>query len=102
MLLEKDKKLILQLPNEQTIFLILNSLSFLERSRNLIENHERIHLYLDHDKAGLQATQQVLKWSTKYCDKSHFYNHSKDLNDYLIKQRQQEELKRSHRFRMKF
>src|SRR4030095_15293060 len=102
MLLEKDKKISLQLPNEQTDFLILNSLSFLEKSRNLLEKHQQIHLYLDRDKAGLHATQHALKWSTKYCDKSHFYKHSKDLNDYLIKRCQQEELKRSHRFRMKF
>jgi hypothetical protein len=102
MLFDKEKKLSLQLPNEQTNFLILNSLSFLEKSRNLIENHERIYLYLDHDKAGLQAAQHALKWSIKCIDKSHFYKHSKDLNDYLIKRCQQEELKRSHRFRMKF
>jgi hypothetical protein len=102
MLLEKDKKTSLQLPNEQTNFLILNSLSFLEKSRNLIENHEQIHLYLDQDKAGIQATQHALKWSIKYIDKSHLYKHSKDLNDYLIKLHPREDLKRNQRLRMKF
>jgi hypothetical protein len=102
MLIGKDKKIFFQLPKEQANFLILNSLSFLEKSRNLMERHDQIHLYLDKDKAGSQGTQQALKWSTKFVDKSHLYKHSKDLNEYLIKQQQGEELKRSHRFRMKF
>jgi len=102
MLLEKDKKFSLHLSNKQTNFLILNSLSFLEKSRQLIEKHEQIHLFLDRAKAGLQATQQTLKWSSKYLDKSLRYKHAKDLNEYLIKQHQREELKRNHRLRMKF
>ena len=35
-----------------TNFLVLNSLSFFERSLLLMEKHERVHLYLDHDNAG--------------------------------------------------
>ncbi len=101
-LLEKDKKFVLQLPKQQTNFLILNSLSFFEKSRKLMEKNERIHLFLDRDKAGLESTQKALKWSAKYLDKSLCYKHSKDLNQHLIKQHQQQELKPSHRFRMKF
>ena len=101
-LLQKDKKSSLQLSNEQSSFLILNSLSFFEKSRNLMEKHEQIHLYLDNDRAGLQATQQALKWSSEYIDKSYCYKHSKDLNEYLIKRSQQENLKQNHRHRMKF
>jgi hypothetical protein len=102
MLHEKDKKVCGQLSNIQANFLILNSLSFLKKSRTLMEEHEQIHLYLDRDKAGLHATQEALKWSIKYIDKSRCYKHSKDLNDYLIKQHQQQELKQSKRFKMKF
>ena len=101
-LLEKDKKLSLQLPNEQTNFLILNSLSFLEKRREQLEKYERIHLFLDRDKAGLQATQRALNWSTKYTDQSLCYKHSKDLNEHLIKQHQQQQFRRSHRYRMNF
>ncbi len=102
MLLEKDKKLSLQRPNEQTNFLILNSLSFLEKRREQLEKYERIHLFLDRDKAGLQATQRALNWSTKYTDQSLCYKHSKDLNEHLIKQHQQQQFRRSHRYRMNF
>jgi hypothetical protein len=101
-LLKKNEKSFLQLSNEQSNFLILNSLSFFEKSRNVMEKNEQVHLYLDRDKAGLQATYQALKWSPKYIDKSHCYKHSKDLNDHLIKLHQQEELKRNQRFGIKF
>jgi hypothetical protein len=36
-LLRNDKKILFQLSNEQTNFLILDSLSLLEKSRNLVE-----------------------------------------------------------------
>jgi hypothetical protein len=102
MFAQKDKKISPQLSYEQTNFLVLNPLSFLEKSRKLIEQHEKIHLYLDHEKAARQATQQALKWSIKYVDKSHCYKHSKGLNEYLVKQHQQEHLPSHHKLRMKF
>ncbi len=66
-----------------TDFLILNSLSFFERSLLLLEKHEHIKLYLDHDAAGRKCTEQALKRSAKYEDKSRLYNCYKDLNDWL-------------------
>ena len=66
-----------------------------------MEQHEKIDLYLDRDKAGRQATQQALKCSIKYFDKSHYYKYSKDLNEYMVKQHQQEHLTSHHRLRMK-
>src|SRR3954451_23781281 len=81
MLAQKDKKNSCQPPNEQISFLILNSLSFLEKSRKMMEQHEEIHLYIHRDKAGIQAAQRALKWSIKYIDKSHCYKYSKDLNE---------------------
>lgn len=73
------------LPERQTDFLILNSLSFFEKSRGRMENYTSVHLYLDRDSMGQKCTQEALKWSVKYCDKSKLYRHHKDLNDYLIK-----------------
>jgi hypothetical protein len=100
--IESDKKLSHKLPNEQTNFLILNSLSFFEKSRKLMEQHDKIYLYLDHDKAAQQATQQTLKRSIKYIDKCHCYKYCKDLNEYLIKQGDQEQLISHHKVRMEF
>jgi hypothetical protein len=69
-----------------TDFLVLNSLSFFEKSRNVMEQHQRINLYLDRDNAGLKHRQDALNWSKKYIDKSQLYQHHKDLNDYLVHQ----------------
>ncbi len=66
-----------------TNFLILNSLSFFERSLLLMEKHEHIKLYLDHDTAGRKYVEQALKRSARYEDKSRLYNQYKDLNDWL-------------------
>lgn len=68
-----------------TNFLVLNSLSFFEKSRPLMEKHEQVNLYLDRDKAGMNCTQQAFKWSQHtYRDQSHLYRHHKDLNDWLV------------------
>lgn len=71
------------LTNEHNNFLILNSLSFFEKSRSLMEKHSSIHLYLDRDQQGIKWMKQALSWSEKYKDKSYFYYQCKDLNEYL-------------------
>lgn len=66
-------------------YLVLNSLSFLEKSRPLIERHKHIHLVLDRDTAGRKHTRQALEWNKeKYIDRSDFYEGHKDLNDWRI------------------
>ncbi|WP_245542621.1 toprim domain-containing protein [Segetibacter koreensis] len=80
---------------ELTNFLILNSLSFFEKSRQMMEQHDKINLYLDRDEAGIKNTEVGLKWDAKYIDKSHLYKNCKDLNDYLVLQSQN--FKHSHR-----
>jgi hypothetical protein len=91
----------LHLNNHQlTNFLVLNSLSFFEKSWHLMENNEKIHLYLDRDEAGLKHTNEALKWGKNYIDQSHLYKNHKDLNDYLVHQNQKiihrQQLKRHH------
>jgi len=71
----------------QANFLILNSLSFFEKSRQLLERHRDIHLLLDRDAAGISNTQKALGWNNKkYIDRSDFYSNCKDLNDWLVDQ----------------
>lgn len=68
-----------------TNFLVLNSLSFFEKSRNLMENHEQVNLYMDRDKAGISCVQKALQWNQHlYKDQSHLYSNHKDLNDWLV------------------
>lgn len=66
-------------------FLVLNSLSFFERSRDIMEQYLRIHLYLDRDAAGIRCTQSALKWDRqRYTDRSILYQGHKDVNNWLI------------------
>ncbi|PLK45797.1 toprim domain-containing protein [Emticicia sp. TH156] len=68
-------------------YLVLNSLSLLEKSRDLMEGYQHIHLFLDRDKAGVEATLKVLEWENgrrdKFIDYSNFYSGFQDLNDWL-------------------
>lgn len=67
-----------------TNFLVLNSLAFFERSLLLMEKHDKIHLYLDHDEAGRKCTQLAQKRSPKFHDESKLYKGYKDLNDWTM------------------
>ncbi len=73
--------------NQQQIisdFVILNSVSFFEKARQFMEEHEAIRLYLDHDSTGQSYSQYALSLSNKYKDESHLYKLHKDLNDWLV------------------
>jgi len=68
-----------------TNFLVLNSLSFFERSLLLMEKHGTIHLYLDNDSAGKKYLQLALNRSSKFKDESKLYSGYKDLNEWTMK-----------------
>lgn len=70
-------------PPELTNFLVLNSLAFFERSLLLMEKHDNVKLYLDHDDAGRKHTAMALKRSLKFEDCSRLYKGCKDLNEWL-------------------
>jgi hypothetical protein len=70
-------------------FLVLNSLSFFEKSRTLMEKHGTINLYLDRDAAGMKHTAQAIKASSQYKDNSTLYQDHEDLNQWLIQNFQQ-------------
>jgi len=81
--------------------LILNSLSFFEKSRSLMEQYPKVYLMLDRDSSGRDCTLKALQWNkNKYIDRSDFYYGPKDLNDWLI--HEQRSLKKSQRMRRRF
>ena len=83
--------------NQQTNFLILNSLSFFKKSMQLMEKHERVDLYLDRDTGGVKCTNEALQRdSTKYTNQSFLYEQKKDLNEWL---NQGKQVKQGHNFR---
>jgi hypothetical protein len=82
-------------PADLTNFLVLNSLSFFEKSRSLMDSYEKTNLYLDRDKGGISCTAQALQWNRhRYTDQSSLYAGRNDLNDWLKNQNKQQEKRR--------
>jgi hypothetical protein len=71
-------------PQIRSNFLVLNSVSLFEKARPIMERHEAVNLYLDRDQTGQNCTRYALSLSQKYKDRSNFYQHYKDLNDWVI------------------
>ena len=66
-------------------FLILNSVAFVEKCKEIMVNYQKVELYLDNDHAGEKATEELVKLGHKHCtDRSDEFGNSKDLNDYLM------------------
>jgi len=68
-----------------TNFLILNSLSFFQKSRPVMERHAQVNLYLDNDASGRKFTQDALLSSDRYKDYSNLYKGYNDLNDWICR-----------------
>ncbi|GAB3013879.1 toprim domain-containing protein [Niabella terrae] len=92
-LLEKQKELLPELTN----FLVLNSLSFFEKSMPLMHEHERVYLLLDNDAAGKARTASALQQSQKFIDLSHKYSRQKDINEWLVKEKTHAQEQTPHR-----
>ena len=66
--------------------LVLNSVSNLERSYALLDSYREIRCYLDRDAAGQSALNKLLqRYGSRLSDGSGVYEGSKDLNEHLIK-----------------
>ena len=65
-------------------FLIMNSIGFLEKVKLISKEYEIVDLYLDNDSNGKLTTENLLKVSNKFKDKSKLYDGFKDVNEWLI------------------
>lgn len=70
--------------NSNSNFLILNSLSLIKRSYQIIDSHNDIFLMLDNDTAGRNTTNGILQKYKQAIDCSNFYQDFKDLNEFLM------------------
>ncbi len=67
-------------------YLILNTLSFLNKSKSVINGYDEVLLFLDNDKAGKRATAELIGAGLSKCiDMSGEYSEYKDLNESLAK-----------------
>lgn len=71
--------------------LVLNSVSNLERSYDVLDKYGTIRCYLDRDPAG-EAALEILaeRYGNKVSDCSGMYEGNKDLNEYLTRKKENE------------
>ncbi|WP_157885746.1 toprim domain-containing protein [Chryseobacterium cucumeris] len=70
--------------------LVLNSTSLLKKAIDALKGYIEINLFLDYDKTGKKATNEILKVYPHAKDFSHIYAEHKDLNAYLMAKKQRQ------------
>ena len=80
---KNNKEDVQRLTKVQTDFLILNSLSFFDKTHQKMQKYKSINLFLDRDDSGIKATRKAIMLSPIYKDHSTLYKGFKDLNDKL-------------------
>ena len=73
-----------QMGTHLTDYLILNSLSFFNKSMLLLHSYQQVFIYLDNDDAGQICSRSACKQSSAFISMNHLYKDYKDLNDMLI------------------
>ena len=64
-------------------FLILNSVSLLSRSLDILKSHQEVFLLLNNDSAGKKAAEKIKESGIDGIDAGKFYKDFKDINEYL-------------------
>ena len=72
------------LENEPSDYMILNSVSMINKIKNSLETYEKIDLYFDNDEAGNRAVELIKNEKIEAEDCRVLYSDFKDLNDWLI------------------
>lgn len=66
-------------------WLVLNSVSNVEKAVKVLQDYERIECYLDNDEAGRRTFQRLYDcFGEKVIDRSFLYADHKDLNEFLL------------------
>lgn len=80
---------------EKIDFLILNTLAYLEKSRNIMDGYTVVDMFLDNDKSGQDCTMKAKEWNMdRYKDHSPSYRPDKDLNEKLYRQQSKKRILR--------
>ena len=83
------------LENETSDYMILNSVSMINKIKNSLENYEKIDLYFDNDDAGNRAVEIIKNENNEAEDCRVLYSGFKDLNEWLIHKNPQKD---NHQF----
>lgn len=74
-------------------FLVLNSLVMLNKSMEVLQTHQQVFAFLDHDHPGKVAFQKLAASGMDVLDGSVLYKNYKDVNEYLVAMRKQKLIK---------
>ncbi|WP_052252055.1 toprim domain-containing protein [Kaistella solincola] len=83
------------LENEPSDYMILNSVSMINKIKNSLENYEKIDLYFDNDEAGNRAVEIIKNENDEAEDCRVLYSDFKDLNDWLTHNNTQNDHRKS-------
>lgn len=64
-------------------FVVLNGAGLFDRALPFLEEHARVHLWLDRDVTGLAYRDYAMARGDRFVDESELYAKFKDLNDWL-------------------
>lgn len=64
--------------------LVLNSVSLVARSYDLLKNHYHVFLFLNRDKAGKEAAERIRLAGVEFVQGAKFNRGFNDINDYLL------------------
>ena len=79
-------------------YIVLNSTSNLSKAIRPLGGYERIHCFLDNDKAGMEAVQELQKeYGLRIRDVSYIYGGYNDLNDFLCGKRSEQTERRQEK-----
>ena len=79
-------------------YIVLNSTSNLSKAIRPLGGYGRIHCFLDNDKAGMEAVQELQEeYGLRVRDASHIYGGYNDLNDFLCGKRSEQAERRQEK-----
>lgn len=65
-------------------YVVLNSVALVSKAIKYLEYYDKVHLYLDNDQAGRDATWTIMdNLGEKAKDESFRYSNFGDINDFL-------------------
>lgn len=68
--------------NTNESFIVLNSLSMIQKAKSYFNKFEKVKLFLDNDSEGQKITSKISSEFSNIIDKSFIYKRHKDYNDY--------------------
>ena len=72
------------LEKEPSDYIILNSVSMIQKIKNVVQNYQKVELYFDNDNAGNRAVEMIKNEGENIEDCRILYKNHKDLNEFLM------------------